>query len=193
MSEYQHYEFHTVKRALSRSEKAEINKLSSHIQVYSSSAWVAYEWGDFKHDPLKILERYFDLFVYDTNWGSQQIAFRWKSESVDVAVLQCFAVDGVITVSQKKGFVFLNAVFEENYQDSIWDEDEDEDGNRFNFLGRFYTEIEKGNYTALIILWLKAIDLCGTDSSDLKPPTESGTLTKNHKLLTRFLGLNKIL
>jgi hypothetical protein len=191
MSEYQHYEFHTIKRNLSRAEKAEVKKLSSHIAVSSSSAWVEYQWGDFKHDPIKVLERYFDLFVYDTNWGSQQIAFLWKAESVDYAVLQRFVVNDVITVSRKKGHVLLSAVFEENYQDFIWDEDEDDDGNRFASFCPFYTEIEKGNFTALYVLWLKAIELRGTDSSGVMPPSEIRKLTQDHKMLARFLGVSK--
>ena len=76
MSEYQYYEWQTMDRALTATEQAEVNKLSSHIDVTSTRAVVTYNWGDFKHDPMQVLARTFDAFLYYANWGCQRLAFR---------------------------------------------------------------------------------------------------------------------
>src|SRR5690242_5991381 len=49
MSEYQYYEWQTIDRLLTEAEQTAVDKLSSHITVSASQAWVDYEYGDFKH------------------------------------------------------------------------------------------------------------------------------------------------
>lgn len=71
MSEYQSYQWDNVGRALSSSELKEFRRLSSHISVTATGARVTYHWGDFKHDPIDVLVRHFDVFTYEANWGSQ--------------------------------------------------------------------------------------------------------------------------
>jgi hypothetical protein len=79
MSEYQYYEWQTLERPLTAAEQAAVNGRSSHIDVTSSQAIVTYNWGDFKHDPLKVLAKYFDAHLYITNWGTRRLAFRFPS------------------------------------------------------------------------------------------------------------------
>ena len=67
MSDYQSYAWQTLDRPLTTEERAAVDKLSSHIEVSSTGAWVEYEWGDFKHDPIQVLARYFDAFQYFAN------------------------------------------------------------------------------------------------------------------------------
>lgn len=75
MSEYQHYQFDVVDRTLSSDTRKAVSKLSSHISVSQTNASVEYHYSDFKHDPLDVLARYFDLFTYEANWGDQRLAF----------------------------------------------------------------------------------------------------------------------
>ena len=70
MSEYQRYEFMTSDRPLTRAQLDEVNRLSSHIEASSTHAVIEYHWGDFKHNPIKVLHQYFDGFLYWANWGS---------------------------------------------------------------------------------------------------------------------------
>jgi len=88
MSEYQYYEWQTIDRALTAAEQAAVGKLSSHIDVTSTRAWVEYHWGDFKHDPKQVLARYFDAFFYYANWGCQRLAFRFPKGLLDENSLQ---------------------------------------------------------------------------------------------------------
>ena len=66
MSEYQRYEFMTIDRPLTRAQLDEVNELSSHIEASPTHAFIEYHWGDFKHDPIKVLYEYFDGFLYET-------------------------------------------------------------------------------------------------------------------------------
>ena len=60
MSEFQYYEWQTVDRVLTHEEQAEVESLSSHIEVSSSRAVVTYHWSDFRHNPKRVLLAYFD-------------------------------------------------------------------------------------------------------------------------------------
>ena len=67
MSEYQYYEWQTLEHPLTAAEEAAVNSLSSHIDVTSSHAIVTYNWGDFKYDPIQVLAKYFDAYLYIAN------------------------------------------------------------------------------------------------------------------------------
>jgi hypothetical protein len=51
-----------------------------------------YQWGNFRGDPRKIMERYFDAFLYLANWGTRQLMFRLPREVLDTetACLHCY-------------------------------------------------------------------------------------------------------
>src|SRR5712691_5678796 len=64
MSEYQRYEFMTIERPLTGEQLDAVNALSSHIEASSTHAMIEYHWGDFKHDPIDVLHKFFDGFLY---------------------------------------------------------------------------------------------------------------------------------
>ena len=39
----------------------------------SSHAQVEYEWGDFKHDPIQVLDKFLDGFLYWANWARPRL------------------------------------------------------------------------------------------------------------------------
>ena len=67
MSEYQRYEFMTIDRPLTRVQLDAVDALSSHIDASSTHALIEYHWGDFKHDPIDVLHKFFDAFLYWAN------------------------------------------------------------------------------------------------------------------------------
>src|SRR5438874_13341122 len=75
MSEYQRYEFMTSDRPLTRAQLDAVHALSSHIEATSTHALIEYHWGDFKHNPIKVLHEFFDGFLYWANWGHQNWHF----------------------------------------------------------------------------------------------------------------------
>ena len=79
MSEYQ-YGFRAMDRALTRAEMAELRSISTRAVITSTSFTNHYEWGDLKANPLRLLEKYFDAFVYLAigGHGSSIFVFRWS-------------------------------------------------------------------------------------------------------------------
>jgi hypothetical protein len=60
MSEYQYYEFQAIDRPLTPGEMAELRKISSRASITATRFHNVYHLGDFRGDPLKLMEKYFD-------------------------------------------------------------------------------------------------------------------------------------
>jgi hypothetical protein len=87
MSEYQYYEFQTIDRLLSAEQQATIRKLSRRVELSATRAVFNYSYGG-GIEPLKVLEQYFDAFLYIANWGSKQLAFRFPKGTIAAESLQ---------------------------------------------------------------------------------------------------------
>jgi len=75
VSEYQYYDFRAIDRPLTKKEMAALRSISSRAAITATSFTNHYEWGDLKADPSKLLEKYFDAFVYVANWGRMSSIF----------------------------------------------------------------------------------------------------------------------
>jgi hypothetical protein len=76
MSEYQYYEFQALDRPLTQEQMSELRAYSSRARITPSSFVNVYNWGDFKGNPLRWVEQYFDAFLYFANWGSRRFMLR---------------------------------------------------------------------------------------------------------------------
>jgi hypothetical protein len=63
MSEYQYYEFTAVDKPLNEKDMQALRNLSLRAQITPSSFANEYNWGNFKGNPLKLVEKYFDAFL----------------------------------------------------------------------------------------------------------------------------------
>src|SRR5580658_8963631 len=88
MSEYQYYDFRAIDQALTKADIAALQSISTRATITSTSFTNHYEWGDLKADPLKLMERYFDAYVYFTNWGTRHVYFRLQREMADYEQLR---------------------------------------------------------------------------------------------------------
>ncbi len=64
MSEYQYYEFRAIDRPLTAEELGELRRLSTRAKITPIRFVNVYHFGDFRGDPLALMEQYFDAFVY---------------------------------------------------------------------------------------------------------------------------------
>ena len=90
MSEHQYYEFQAIDRPLSEADRQALRDLSTRARITATSFTNSYEWGDFKGDPAKLMERWFDLHLYLTNWGSRRLMIRLPKRMVDRRFLDAF-------------------------------------------------------------------------------------------------------
>ena len=196
VSEYQCYQFDAIDRILTPAQRREVSELSSHVSVSASSATVEYNYSDFKHDPVQVLKRYFDLYTYESNWGVQRLVFRFNQTSVDLESIAKFELDEWLTVVVEEDQVLIDCYLDENYDHDL---DYDYDGSGFadyhtsrSHFVSFYQEIIEGDYRSLCLWWLKAADFSGVEESGetVIIPDGLGELEGSHRALIRFIGLD---
>ena len=191
MSEYQYYEWQTIDRPLTETEQAVVNKLSSHIEVSATHAVVTYDWGDFKHDPQRVLARYFDAHFYWANWGTRYLMFRFSLEA-DLSTIASYCIDEFISLEQLEGVQVLEMRMDgEPGEFEEWDTVE----HGLSPYTRLRNDILQGDYRALYIAWLGAIRQRRHDPElveELEPPVPPGLKTLNAALrrLAELFGVD---
>ncbi len=76
MSEYQYYDFLAIEKSLTREQQKELRNITSRADISSKRLTNEYHFGSFKGDPLVLVEKYFDLFLYYSNFGVYQVIFK---------------------------------------------------------------------------------------------------------------------
>jgi hypothetical protein len=173
MSEYQYYEWQTIDRPLTASEQREVNALSSHMDtVTSSQAVVTYSWGDFKHDPQHVLLKYFDAFLYDSNFGTRQLMFRLPKKLVDVSSIQPYLVEDQITLQAHGAYLVLEIQINE---ESDFFEGVESD-SVLGQLTPLRDQLLQGDLRLLYLAWLKVISMGGAEEmeDEPEPPVPAG-------------------
>jgi hypothetical protein len=155
MSEYQYYEWQTIDRPLTAAERKEVDRLSSHITVTATGAWVDYNWGNFKHDPIQVLVNYFDAFLYLANWGSKQLAFRFPKDLLDPWPLQPYIIEPYIMLETFGDYQVLSFDLSPEEPDVDWIEG----AGWLGTLASLRADILGGDYRALYLAWLRAVEL----------------------------------
>lgn len=161
MSEYQYYEFQTIDRPLTAEEQAAIRKLSSRVELSATRAVFNYSYGDFRGDPLKVLEQHFDALLYIANWGSKQLAFRFPREAIEAAQLEPYLLGdeesyvGDLHTTSQHLILNLEIREEEGYG---WIEGE----GLLDPLIPLREAILRGDLRALYLFWLR----CAADQDD---------------------------
>jgi hypothetical protein len=93
MSEYQYYEFQAIDRPLDRAAQEALRSISSRAKITATSFTNHHEWGDFKGDPREFVERWFDLHLYLTNWGTRRLMMRVPERLLRREDVECFVHD----------------------------------------------------------------------------------------------------
>jgi hypothetical protein len=148
MSEYQHYEFMTVDQPLTKDQLEEVRDLSSHIEASSTRAFIEYHWGDFKHNPIDVLHRYFDGFLYWANWGSPHLAFRFPHDALPATFFDDYDLEDVVTFTRHKDYDILDIHFAELEPPDEWTE------YKLSSLIPLREELLEGDLRGLYIAWL---------------------------------------
>jgi hypothetical protein len=169
MSEYQYYEWQSLDRPLTPEEQAEVNELSSHIHVTASQAIVTYSWSDFKHDPIQVLARYFDAFLYLANWGSKRLAFRFPKGLLEPRHVKPYLWEYRIELEPIGDSLILDISLDE--EEGIgWVEGE----GWLSSLSRLRDDLLGGDCRALYLAWLRAAELEDAAEGEPEPPVPPG-------------------
>lgn len=187
MSEYQYFEFAAVDEPLNERQMAELRAISTRAEITPTSFWNEYHWGDFKGDPPKMLEKYFDAFLHYANWGTLWCMFRLPKDAVDLAAMKTFDTPEAITVVAKGKHVFVSICLEDEpgYYETPYDQS----------LGELLparAALLEGDLGPLYVAWLAAIQR-GLVDDDVLEPCDVGRLPPicaGTRALANFLGVD---
>lgn len=164
MSEYQYYEFQVINKPLNEKSLEALRDISSRAHITSTSFVNTYNYGDLKGNPLKLMEKYFDAFLYVANWGTHWFMLKVPQRLInfDLAEKYCF---GENATAYKKG---ENLIFEfnsdtENYE---WEEGE----GWLSSLISLRSDIIGGDYRCLYLGWLYCAQAGDFEDDELEPP-----------------------
>lgn len=150
--EYQYYEFQTIDRPLTKADQDYVKSLSSRVRPTATKAVFTYSHGDFRGDPLSVLEQYFDAMLYMANWGSYQLAFRFPASVVNISTLKSYSLENIIEISTTANHVILNIEIHDEEGEG-WIEDEN---HWLSALIPLRQSILQGDYRVLYLAWLQA-------------------------------------
>ncbi|TAL86515.1 MAG: hypothetical protein EPN46_04220 [Candidimonas sp.] len=190
MSEYQYYEFAAVERSLTAKEMAELRACSTRATITATSFVNEYHWGNLKAEPSDWMRRYFDAFVYMTNWCTCRLAFRVPYAVFSKSELSQYATKLALTIDAAGKHWIID-----------WWLDESEDYDRFgldegrDWMGRLMPlrdELLRGDLRPLYLGWLAGVTAREVDDNAIEPEVPPGLsrLSAAQQALVAFLEID---
>jgi hypothetical protein len=190
MSEYQYYEFLAIDRPLTEKQVGELRTLSTRATITPVSFTNEYNWGDFKGDPEKLMQRYFDAHVYVANWMTAIFMLRLPIEALPDETVKAMAVPDMLDIKHAKTHWIVTWRLEESEN---YDRFGMEDGRGWMArLSPVRDELLRGDLRSLYIGWLAAVAGQMMDDDELEPAVISGLggLTAAQQALADFLEVD---
>ena len=197
MSEYQYYEFRAIDQPLDHGEQAEVRSLSTRARITATSFVNEYHWGDFKGDPNRLMERFYDAHLYVANWGTNRVMLRLPSDQLDPDVVEDYCVGDQLISWVAGEFIVLDFTSEDHAREFDFDYDAE---TSLSAIVGVRAELAAGDLRPLYLAWLAAYGAWERDEyafdrdadDDLEPPVPPGlgTLTAAQQALADFLRLD---
>lgn len=164
MSEYQYYEFLAVDRSLSELQLAELRALSSRARITPTSFVNTYEWGNFRGNPRELMERYFDAFLYLTNWNTRQLMLRLPQTLLDIETAERYCAGESASTWVAGEHVIVDFTSED-----VGDFDEGGEGWLASIIP-VRADMAAGDLRALYLGWLLCVQAGELADDDNEPP-----------------------
>jgi hypothetical protein len=149
VSEYQYYDFKAIDHALTKTEMVALRAISTRAVITTTSFTNHHEWGDLKADPLKVLEKYFDAFVYVANWGTREFHLRLPQELADLKRLKSILPGKAARVRSAGKFVIVS------FESEVEPDDDWDDGTGWmGSLMSLRADLLRGDLRCLYLGWL---------------------------------------
>ncbi|MGF1613546.1 MAG: hypothetical protein ACFCVA_06425 [Gammaproteobacteria bacterium] len=187
MSEYQYYEFQALDRRLTQEQIAKLRHYSSRAQITPSSFVNVYNWGDFKGEPKKWVQEYFDAFLYLANWGSRWFMLRVPKKLLEPDALSRYCAGDALSLHAHGDHVILS--FRAEIEAPEWVEGEGCLGSLLPLRG----DLVQGDHRCLYLGWLLGAQQDELQEAALEPPVPPGLSELNAPLqsLVNFLGIDE--
>jgi hypothetical protein len=162
VSEYQYYEFRALDRRLTAEQQRRLRSLSSRAEISATRLANEYSFGNFRGDPGRLLEEYFDAYLYAANWGTRELAFRLPRALLDAETARRYCDEehrAWVTETAEHVIVWFR-----------WDDDEGDDwiegDGLLDPLLDARSELAAGDLRLLYLGWLLKVQLSGLDDED---------------------------
>ena len=192
MSEYQYYEFLALDRPLTDKQRAELRKLSSRADITATRFVNEYNYGDFRSSPEKLMERYFDAFLYLANWGTRRLMFRLPRALLDAEAARQYCYTDAASVIETSDHVIISLYLDRD-PDNYWVEADD----RLAPMVQARSDLATGDLRLLYLGWLLGAQWADQDEEDAiddtEPPvpTGLGDLSASLRAIADFLEIDK--
>ena len=190
MSEYQYYEFLAIDRPLTENEMDALRSLSTRATITPVSFTNEYNWGDFKGNPDRLMQRYFDAHVYVANWMTAIFMLRLPIEALPKVTAKAMAVPYLLDFKATNTHWIITWSLEESEN---YDRFGMEDGRGWMArLAPVRDELLRGDMRSLYIGWLAVVAGEMIDDDEMEPVSISGlgSLTVAQQALAEFLEVD---
>jgi hypothetical protein len=186
MSEYQYYEFQAIDRPLNDADRQALRDLSTRARITATSFTNSYEWGAFKGDPAKLMERWFDLHLYMANWGARHLMMRFPARLIDRGRLDAFLEEVDCVRLRVVGANLILNIERDELEFDGWD-----DGSGWlAALAPLRAEVLVGDLRLFYLLWLTAVEADAIAADEPEPMPGIGPMTGALEAFANFFGID---
>ena len=186
MSEYQYYEFQAIDRPLTEADRQALRGLSTRARITATSFTNSYEWGDFKGDPSRLMERWFDLHLYLANWGQRRLMIRLPKGLVDRDLLDAFLGEVDCASLESSG---ENLILDIN-RDEVEFEDWDDGSGWLGALAPLRAAVLGGDLRLFYLIWLTAVEEGVFEYDEPEPMAGIGPMSASLEAFSEFFGID---
>ncbi len=169
MSEYQYYEFLALDKALTSTQREELRQLSTRAEITATRFTNEYHWGNFRGDPQRMMERYFDAFLYLANWGTRHLMFRLPQAALDTEFTEQYCYTDAASIIEAGDHLIIS-MYADRDPDDFWDQTAGELGG----MVAARSELLSGDHRLLYLAWLMGIQWDHVDDEDTEPAVPAG-------------------
>jgi hypothetical protein len=169
MSEYQYYEFQAIDRSLTPAQMARLRSFSSRARITPTSFVNEYQYSDFRGDPDKFMQHYFDAHMYLANWGTHVLMFALPTHLLSKHVASAYRAEDIFEVRERKQRLVLSFLSDDE-GGFDWDDDEYQLASMIGVR----SELAKGDLRALYLGWLVGVQDTDLDDDVIEPPVPPG-------------------
>lgn len=185
MSEHQIHEFVALDRALTDEEMAALRRVSTRADISCTRFWNEYHWGDLKADPVKLLAKYFDAYLYFASFGTRCVLLRMPADRADKkALAPYFPAGGPAQLHSVGKYLILSF-------SSDTEPDGDERPGSLATLASLRLELLQGDFRPAYLAWLLAVQDGAVLDNRLEPPVPPGLgkLSAAQQAMVEYLRL----
>lgn len=191
MSEFQYYEFRAIDKPLSDQDRNVLRKISSRAEITSTSFTNTYNFGDFKGNPRKLVERFFDVHLYYANWGTWQLLIRLPRKLIDKSqFIAFFRNTELVRVYESSDYIIIDInKYEEEYYSHDYDGDQDISDVLAAMLP-LRDDVLSGDFRLFYLIWLLGVQEEEIEDDEFEPLPRIGPLTAAHIAFCKFFQID---